>query len=147
MSIPLCYGGYTLEYPDRELKEDRLVNVVVVEQLSGLRLTEQSSSLLSDAQRSRIYGEVRHFTDVMIDNGLVWPSVDGQNYLIVDGISRVVALEFSATRLADDSSPKSARHTELGWRQQRETTDEFLEDLGYRSQFKSIIKEMKSNVP
>ena len=40
IAIPCCYGAYHLEFPEWELKEDRVIGVSLVENISGTALSE-----------------------------------------------------------------------------------------------------------
>ena len=52
--IPKCYGGYTVEFSDRELDEDKNVNLILAERIRGKRLNEIKVWDTTDAQKEQI---------------------------------------------------------------------------------------------
>jgi hypothetical protein len=40
INLPCCYGAYTLEFPERELSEHKLVNILLFKRIRGKRATE-----------------------------------------------------------------------------------------------------------
>jgi len=101
--ISRCYGAFVVNFNDREHEDDKIVNVLVLENVGGGTLGKSKNllSALSDDQKRFIAKEVERIHDLLeCWMGLLWANVVAGNFMIVKcnnehGL-RVVAFEFMA---------------------------------------------------
>ena len=56
--IPKCYGGYSIDFKDRELVEDRIVNMLLDGRIEGTRLNTLSLWETDDSEKERVCSDL-----------------------------------------------------------------------------------------
>lgn len=134
--IPRCWGGYTLNHEDRELPDDRSINVLLFEQIDGPKLSNTWALRLSVSHKSLMCDKIKAIAQEMNDRGVVWPCVYADNFIVEKNTGRIVAYDFSGTLLQDQS------YSRYDWRMQvysqNNLINEFLGSLGYQSELEDL---------
>ena len=128
--IPRCRGAYTLDHEDRELPEDRSVNVILFQLVKGTKLSDTWPQCYSTSQKSVICDQIKVIAQEMNDHGVVWPCVCADNFIVELGTRSIVAYDFSGTLLQDQSHSRY----KMNVRSQNHLINEFLRRLGFRSE-------------
>ena len=132
-----CYGTYIIEVPSREREDDRKIQVIVLGLMKGMRLSEGDARQYTATERSVICDQVYEFCDALNEIGIVWPTVQAGNFLILDGGTDVRALNFAACYRA------KPRDFGLAQKDQRHGVKVFLEELGYGTIIKDVLTELR----
>jgi hypothetical protein len=127
--IPLLYGRYSLEFPDRPSVEDRNPRVLVFELLKGTPLDEVPVEKLSAYQKKAICSQVLQLQENMRRSDIYWPTVYADNYILLEGdATEIRGLDFSNTV----EPPSNETDREDFYNYQVMLTEMFLGELGYR---------------
>jgi hypothetical protein len=104
--IPVCLGSYTLSFRDRELEEDRTVHVLLCLYFHGARLDNISSNQLSEMRIRLIRAQVLGIQSTLLNEGILWPTIGGRNFVMLEGDGRIMASNFSTTSNLDSMDEK-----------------------------------------
>jgi hypothetical protein len=119
--IPKCYGAYTISIPDRELEQDRQVQVLLVARIQGSRLSQTPSWKVTDKQKSAIRARVPEIFEIVNRRGIFLPAVSADDILFERQTGRVLLIEF--TRMIEEM--------EFYKETQNDSVEEFMMRLGY----------------
>jgi hypothetical protein len=84
--VPKCYGGYSIDFKDRELVDDRIVNVLLLGRIQGTRLNELPL-WETDLEKERVYSDLTQIMNKLNCRGVLLPQLRADQ-LIVDRHSR-----------------------------------------------------------
>ena len=93
-SIPRYLGHFTMTFDDRELAEDRVVNVMMLELLDWMSL-ERAASLFSDTARRHVREKVLEILSVVYKNGVFLPRITADQFIIAKNDNEPRMLGFS----------------------------------------------------
>ena len=89
-AIPKCYGGYTVNFEDRELHEDKSVNVILVERIRGKRLDSIQVWESTDVQKQDIMEKLN-------GQGILLPYVAAEQFILQNHSRKVFVTGFIAS--------------------------------------------------
>lgn len=81
--IPTFLGHFVLQFPSRELPEDRSCRVLILEVLDGQPLSTISLGKLSEDQRTKISNQVTEIVGKVQDKGLEFPVIYLDRFLML----------------------------------------------------------------
>ena len=87
--IAVCYGGYTINFKDRELLEDRIVNVILLRRTQGTPLDELPLWETNDSEKESICSDLNEILRKLNSCGVFLPQIQADQ-MIVDRTSRRV---------------------------------------------------------
>jgi hypothetical protein len=122
--IPRCYGGYTVNFRERELDEDKNINLILVERIHGKRLNEIPIWEITELQQEQIQKQVFGIMDKLNARGIILPWVDATQFVLQRHSGKLFVMEFTASHNGDSSAAKYG---------QDELVQEFFSELGYVS--------------
>lgn len=122
--IPTCYGGYTINFPDRELDEDKNVNLLLVERIRGKRLSEIKVWETTDEQKEQIWNQVRAIMDRLKTHGILLPEVQSKQFVLQNHSRRLFVTNFIGT-IYDGEEVRLTRC------RQEEVLEEICSEIGY----------------
>jgi hypothetical protein len=93
--IPECMGYFVIEWKKRELHDDRLVNVILVEKVDGQRLSRFPTASLKPEKKSELAKQIKEIMVHINRRGVLMPKVDSEDF-IVEGVSKVRLVDFLA---------------------------------------------------
>jgi len=121
--VPTCYGGYTLKFPERELDEDKNVNLILVERIHGNRLNEIPIWETTDVQKERIHDQVLSIMDKLNARGILLPWVEANQFILQRHSGKLFITDFTGSHHGGKASKLS----------QDESVDELFSELEYVS--------------
>ena len=95
--IPKCYGGYTVKFEDRELDEDKSVNVILVERIRGKRLNEIQVWESTDVQKQEIWNQMQDIMEKLNGQGILLPYVAAEQFILQNHSRKVFVTDFVAS--------------------------------------------------
>ena len=123
-AIPKCYGGYTVNFEDRELHEDKSVNVILVERIRGKRLNEIQVWETTDLQKQQIWNQMQGIMEKLNGQGILLPYVDAEQFILQNHSRKVFITDF----IASIHGGKEMRVTKYG---QNEKMRNICSGIGY----------------
>ena len=115
--VAQCFGDFDVEFHDRELDEDKIVKVLMLQKLDARPLTRVSPSALTLAERNSIRNAIIDIVKSMYENDIYFPSVNLRHFLMMrDDLSiRVCGLgvtyhpsEYSLSKEEQDAHKRKA---------------------------------------
>jgi hypothetical protein len=95
--IPKCYGRYTVNFEDRELHEDKSVNVILVERIGGKRLNEIQVWESTDVQKQEIWNQMQGIMEKLNGQGILLPYVAAEQFILQNHSRNVFITDFVAS--------------------------------------------------
>jgi hypothetical protein len=95
--IPECMGCFVIKWKKRELPEDRLVNVMLVEKVDGQQLSKFPTSLLTPEQKRGLAKQIKEIMVHINRRGVLMPTVCSEDF-IVEGVGKVRLVDFLAAQ-------------------------------------------------
>jgi predicted XRE-type DNA-binding protein len=91
----------------RELEQDRVVHIILVERLKGSHLTKRGFAEFSTRNREKAKESILTMEEEMRSRGMLWPMLDLRENFIICVPFHLYAVDFTAVLLEDDSLPES----------------------------------------
>ena len=122
-------GHFTLQFPDRELQEDRSCRVLILEALKGKVLANISAQKLAGDKCRRIREQVLNIVKRVQEDDVYFPALYLDKFLVLTENARVRLFGFGNTFNPKDlyDTPKER---ELHAKVTTETLEDLLEDMG-----------------
>ena len=124
--IPRCYGGYTVNFRERELDEDKNINLILVERIHGNRLNEVPIWEITEVQQQQIHKQVLSIMDKLNARGIMLPWVDATQFILQRHSGKLFVVDFTGSHHRDNINCAS----KYG---QDESVQEMFSELGYVS--------------
>jgi hypothetical protein len=112
---------------ERELPEDTLINVLIFQQLNGIRLPDSIPSKFTNLQKTSICHQIEEIVKELNTNGVIWSGVCPDNFIIEEQTEKIVAYDFTGTIFCERGDPRYDRAV----RTQNNEVSEFLKRLRY----------------
>jgi hypothetical protein len=122
--VPRCYGGYTVNFRERELDEDKNINLILVERIHGNRLNEIPIWEITEVQQEQIQKQVLGIMDKLNARGIMLPWVDATQFILERESGKLFVMEFTGSHHGNGSASKYG---------QDECIEEMFSELGYVS--------------
>jgi hypothetical protein len=122
--IPRCYGGYTVNFRERELDEDKNINLILVERIHGNRLIDIPMWEMTEVQQEQIHKQVLGIMDKLNARGIMLPWVDATQFILERESGKLFVMEFTGSHHGNGSASKYG---------QDECIEEMFSELGYVS--------------
>ena len=122
--IPECLGYFVIKWKKRELPDDRLVNVILLEKVDGQRLSRFPTASLKPEEKTVLAKQIKEIMVHLNRRGVVMPKVCSEDF-IVEGVSKV--------RLVDFLAAEFVAHLEIQRAYQENAVYELLESSGLLS--------------
>ena len=132
--IPRLWGGYILMDDERELPEDALINVLIFQQINGIRLPDSIPNKCTKLQKASICRQIEEIMKELNNNGVIWSCVCPDNFIIEEQTKRIVAYDFMGTIFCERGDP----HYDRIIRTQNNEVSEFLKRLNFRSELEEL---------
>ena len=91
--IPKCWGTFYVKFKKRQLRDDRFVNIILVEKVKGKRLNIFPSSSLNSNDRGLLVKTITAAVVNLNRHGVFMPTIGPQN-LVVESPSKVMLIDF-----------------------------------------------------
>ena len=122
--IPECIGYFVIKWKKRELPDDRLVNVILVEKVDGQRLSRFSTTSLKPEEKRGLAKQIKEIMVHINRRGVLMPTVCSEDF-IVEEVSKV--------RLVDFLAAEFVAHLEIQRAYQEKAVHELLKSSGLLS--------------
>ena len=119
--IPRCYGGYTVNFRERELDEDKNINLILVERIHGNRLNEIP---IWEITKELIQKQVVGIMEKLNARGIMLPWVDATQFILQRHSGKLFVVDFTGSNHGNSSVSKYG---------QDECVQEIFSELGYVS--------------
>lgn len=127
--VPKYLGHFTVNFNERELAEDRVVNVLMLDVICGKSLKKARSGL-SSLERVRIREQVLEMIRFISQKGVFLPTISVRHFLVVNGENSVRMIGFS-TSYNPDQFRLSTNEREEYLKMDLGNTEDILDEAGY----------------
>jgi len=124
--IPKCYGGYTVKFPDRELDEDKNINLILVEKINGKRLNELPVWETTDVQKKQIRNQVIGIMEKLNARGILLPEVSAKQFILQQHSGKLFVTDFTGS-IHGGGELRATKY------RQDESVRELFSEIGYVS--------------
>jgi hypothetical protein len=126
--IPKCYGTYFIRFPDRELGEDKIVSVLLLQRLRGTRLDRipDAEVQFTSTERTQFRKQIIEIFQALESKNIFWPTVLPHCFMFSRDHQRIMAIEFSVVVFGDSLDENSKDRQR---RAQRSCSNLWLEQL------------------
>jgi hypothetical protein len=127
--MPKYLGHFTVNFNERELAEDRVVNVLMLDVICGKSLKKARDGL-SPLERVRIREQVLEMVRFNSQKGVFLPTISARHFLIVNGENSVRMVGFSAS-YNPDQFQLSTNEREEYLKMDLWNAEDILDEAGY----------------
>ena len=127
--VPKYLGHFTVNFNDRELAEDRVVNVLMLDVICG-RSLKKARNELSSLERVRIREQVLEMVMVITQKEIFFPTISARHFLVLNGDNSLRMVAFSNS-YHPDQFQLSTNEREEYLQMKLGMTEDMLDNAGY----------------
>lgn len=127
--VPKYLGHFTVNFNERELAEDRVVNVLMLEVICGKSLKKARNGL-SSLERVRIREQILEVIRFISQKEVFLPTISARHFLVVNGENSVRMIGFS-TSYNPDQFQLTINEREEYLKMDLGKTEDILDEAGY----------------